>query len=79
MLPDNLPLDVAPDPASAAPHVQPGPLDALLQSALEQSTEPAVKRWLSALLRGERAEFSPPSHPNPTVESNPLSDDVDTA
>jgi hypothetical protein len=37
-----------------APQLQPSPLDALLQSAAERVADPAVERWLRALLNTDQ-------------------------
>ena len=56
---DRAVLPLAKPAGASAPQVQPSPLDALLQSAVEQSTDSAVVRWLQALLTGERAGGQP--------------------
>jgi hypothetical protein len=44
-----------PQPQAAAPPC-PDPLDALLERALDRTTDPALRGWLEKLRGGERAE-----------------------
>jgi hypothetical protein len=49
------PLPLAQPAEAPARQLQPSPLDALLASASERAYDPAERKWLGALLNGERA------------------------
>jgi hypothetical protein len=65
--------DLPPDqPAEAsAPHLHASPLDRLLESAIERSTDPTVKKWLLALLNSAEQAEGRAKPPQPGAPSDP--------